>query len=130
MSTSTGATRVHVFSHILRNDSRDKAEAKVKADPSLADDDAPFEDVVPARFIHIDQSAEGAAEVVRDNLHPPELAEKLMKTRWGIINVWRPIKPIHKVNSSALPRHAFICIHKLTPCSLGSFSNVRLAYCA
>ena len=86
-----------MFSHILRNDSRDEAEKKAKEVPELADDNAPMEDVVPARFIHIDQSEEGAAEVVRDNVHPPEEAEKLMKTRYGIINVWRPVKPVYKV---------------------------------
>lgn len=52
------------------------------SDPSLADDDAPIEDVVPARFIHIDQSNYGAVEILNDNIHPPELAEKLKKTRW------------------------------------------------
>ena len=78
----TGATRVKVFSHILRNDSREEAEKKVETDPSLADDDAPIEDVVPARFIHIDQSNYGAVEILNDNVHPPELAEKLKKTRW------------------------------------------------
>ena len=82
LTTSTGATRVKVFSHILRNDSREEAEDKVKTDPSLADDDAPIEDVVPARFIHIDQSNYGAVEILQDNIHPPELAEKLKKTRW------------------------------------------------
>ena len=93
----TGATRVKVFSHILRNDSRDDIEKRVKTDASLADDNAPVEDVVPARFIHIDQSEYGAVEVLQDNIHPPEMAEKLKKTRWGIINVWRPIKPVFKV---------------------------------
>jgi hypothetical protein len=83
----TGASRVVVFSTILRNDSREAAEQRVKSDPKYADDNAPIEDVVPARFIHIDQSEYGALEVLRDNIHPPELAEKLEKTRWAIINV-------------------------------------------
>ena len=96
----TGASRVKVFSHILRNDSREKAEEAVKSDPKYADDNAPIEDVVPARFIHIDQSNGGAMEVLDDNIHPPELANKLKKTRWSIINVWRPIKPVYKVSSS------------------------------
>lgn len=74
-----------------------------------------MKDVVPARFVHIDQSEYGAIEVLDDNIHPPELAEKLKKTRWGIINVhsllprprtrvcanilkvWRPIKPVMRV---------------------------------
>ena len=79
---STGATKVVVFSHILRNDSREEAENKVKTDSKYQDDDAPIEDVVPARFIHIDQSNYGAVEILQDNIHPPELAEKLKKTRW------------------------------------------------
>jgi len=90
----TGATRVKVFSHILRNDSREKAENAVESDPALKDDNAPISDVVPARFIHIDQSEKGAMEVLDDNVHPPELADKLKKTRWGIINLWRPIRPV------------------------------------
>lgn len=83
----------------MRNDSRDEIEKKIESDPSLADDNAPVEDVVPARFIHIDQSEYGAVEVLNDNIHPPELAAKLKKTRWGIINVWRPIRPVFKVSS-------------------------------
>ena len=87
-----------MFSHILRNDSREKAENAVETDPALKDDNAPIEDVVPARFVHIDQSEKGALEVLNDNVHPPELAQKLAKTRWSIINVWRPIVPVLKVN--------------------------------
>jgi hypothetical protein len=45
---------------------------------------------VPARYVHVDQSYNGALEVLRDNLRP-DLAKSLAKTRWGIINVWRPI---------------------------------------
>ena len=96
----TGATRAIVFSHILRNDSREKAENAVETDPALKDDNAPIEDVVPARFVHIDQSEKGALEVLNDNVHPPELAQKLAKTRWSIINVWRPIVPVLKVRKS------------------------------
>lgn len=95
--SSTGATRVFVFSHILRNDSRDKIEKAVLVDPALADDNAEVKDVTPARYIHIDQSYDGAVEVLNDNVHPPELAEKLAKTRWSIINVWRPIYPVRRV---------------------------------
>lgn len=86
-----------MFSHILRNDSADELQRKVKVDPSLADDDALIDDVAPARFVHIDQSEFGAVEVLNDNIHPPELARKLKATRWSIINTWRPIKPVSKV---------------------------------
>ena len=98
MRNRTGATRVHVFSHILRNDSRDNIEKKIQEDPSLADDNAEVKDVVPARFVHIDQSEKGAIEVLEDNIEP-ELAQKLRQTRWSIINLWRPLKPVLKVST-------------------------------
>ena len=64
-------------------------------DQSLVDDNALIPHVTPARFIHIDFSNDGAVEILCDNLLP-ELTQKLSKTRWSIINVWRPIKPISK----------------------------------
>ncbi|KAK5111848.1 hypothetical protein LTR85_011746 [Meristemomyces frigidus] len=112
----TGATKVHVFSHITRKDSRENAEAAINQDPSLQDGNAPYQKIVPARFIHIDFSNDGAVEILKDNFDA-ELGEKLAKTRWSvrrssntvpcetyavsplvlkIINVWRPIKPISK----------------------------------
>ena len=75
-----------MHSHILRNDSWDKTEAQVKGDPNLVDHNATNDDGTPACFIHIDQSDDGAVEVLHDNMHPPELAGKLDKTRWSIIN--------------------------------------------
>lgn len=69
----------------------------MKNDPTLADDLAPIDVIVPARFIHIDQSEYGAIQLLEDNIHPPELAQKLRRTRWSLINVWRPIKPVFKV---------------------------------
>lgn len=86
---------MHVFSHIIRRDSREKAEDAVKNDPTLQDGNAPYQKVVPARFIHVDFSETGSVEIFKDNFDP-ELGEKLSKTRWAIINVWRPIKPISK----------------------------------
>lgn len=44
----------------------------------------------PTRVVHIDQSYDGAVKVLKDNL-PSDLAARLSNTRWGIINVWRPI---------------------------------------
>jgi hypothetical protein len=46
---------------------------------------------VPSRFVHVDHSYDGSLEMLRDNL-PADLAQSLAKTRWGIINVWRPIR--------------------------------------
>ena len=86
---------MHVFSHITRRDSREEAEKAVAEDPNLLDDNASIQKVVPARFIHIDFSDAGALEILQDNLDP-ELGQKLSKSRWAIINVWRAIKPISK----------------------------------
>jgi hypothetical protein len=51
---------------------------------------------VPARFVHIDQSYSGATVWLRDNISNPELLAKLTRTRWGIINVWRPLEPVQR----------------------------------
>ena len=64
-------------------------------DTSLKDGMAPYKKVTPARYIHIDQTNDGAVQIFEDNLDR-NLVEKLKKTRWAIINVWRPIKPISK----------------------------------
>lgn len=48
----------------------------------------------PVNRVHIDQSYEASAS--RIPYHLPEEAEKLSKTRFQIINVWRPIKTIYK----------------------------------
>ncbi|KAI1819150.1 hypothetical protein F4861DRAFT_166684 [Xylaria intraflava] len=43
---------------------------------------------------HVDQSYAGAELILRR--HFPEQADELLKRRYQIINVWRPIKTIHK----------------------------------
>lgn len=48
----------------------------------------------PVQRVHIDQSY--AASPRRVTHHLPEEAEKLLKGRFQIINVWRPIKTILK----------------------------------
>jgi hypothetical protein len=92
-TSSTGATKVHVFSHIIRRDSRDAIETSIAA--SSLPDSASVGRVAPARFAHIDQSQAGAIRVLNDNL-PPDTAAAFLKSRWSIINVWRPIKPVSK----------------------------------
>lgn len=44
--------------------------------------------------VHIDQSYQAATNRVK--YHLPEEADRLLKGRYQIINVWRPIKPIYK----------------------------------
>jgi hypothetical protein len=66
-----GASRVFVFDHNVRN-------ATI---PGMA---------VPSRQVHNDHTVNSAPRRVRDHL--PEEAEELLKHRFGIVNVWRPIR--------------------------------------
>ena len=50
---------------------------------------------VPASFIHVDFSEDGAKDVLQNQFDATEI-ERLTKTPWAIINVWRAIKPICK----------------------------------
>ena len=42
--------------------------------------------------MHVDQSYDGAFQILESAL--PEEMDTLMKKRWGIINVWRPISTV------------------------------------
>ncbi|KAK4494911.1 hypothetical protein PRZ48_014267 [Zasmidium cellare] len=110
---STGATHVHIFSHIIRKE----AHQKVLDIPKETADDEECALQTPAMIAHVgknppsdnltnplrecgadreriqDQSYEGAEQVITDIPEAPQLASKA-NTRWGIINVWRPLKPI------------------------------------
>ena len=66
-----GASRVHVFDHNVRN----------AAWPGMA---------VPSRQVHNDHTINSAPRRARDHLGPE--AEELLKGRFGIVNVWRPIR--------------------------------------
>ena len=66
-----GASRVVVFDHNVRNATRDGF--------------AP-----PSRQVHNDHTVNSAPRRVRDHLGNE--AEELLKHRFGIVNVWRPIR--------------------------------------
>ena len=66
-----GASRVAVFDHNVRNATQ----------PGLA---------VPSRQVHNDHTVNSAPRRVRDHLGTD--AEELLKHRFGIVNVWRPIR--------------------------------------
>src|SRR5271156_5238841 len=72
----TGAERVVVFDHIVRNPVL--AERGEKGARS------------PAKFVHNDYSLKSAPRRVRDHL--PEEAEHLLRNRFAEINVWRAIR--------------------------------------
>jgi hypothetical protein len=66
-----GASRVFVFDHNVRNASK----------PGLAP---------PSRQVHNDHTVNSAPRRVRDHL--PDEADELLKHRFGVVNVWRPIR--------------------------------------
>ena len=66
-----GASRVFVFDHNVRNATR----------PGMA---------VPSRQVHNDHTVNSAPRRVRDHLGDD--AEELLKHRFGIVNVWRPVR--------------------------------------
>jgi hypothetical protein len=66
-----GASRIFVFDHNVRNATR----------PGLA---------VPSRQVHNDHTVNSAPRRVRDHLGAD--AEALLQHRFGIVNVWRPIR--------------------------------------
>ena len=66
-----GAVRIVIFDHTVRNAARHGARE-------------------PSRRVHNDHTVNSAPRRVRDHLGPD--AETLLKGRFGIVNVWRPIR--------------------------------------
>lgn len=93
----TGASRVHVWSHLVRRDTIESNIAELEAVEAKSNEKLPdthgFGRIVPARFAHIDQSPNGARTVLFDNVPDAETASK---QRWGIVNIWRPLKTIRR----------------------------------
>lgn len=80
----TGATKIFIFDHTIRRQKKDERErGAANSSTSLRG---------PVKRVHIDQSYE--ASVQRVHHHLPEEADELLKGRFQIINVWRPIRPI------------------------------------
>ncbi|RKU41361.1 hypothetical protein DL546_002423 [Coniochaeta pulveracea] len=80
----TGARVVHLFNHTVRRGPSNWH--------SLGQNNASQRG--PLHRVHIDQSSPGALMVLQKEL--PAEAQELAKRRFQIINVWRPIKTIHK----------------------------------
>ncbi|ETN41956.1 uncharacterized protein HMPREF1541_03895 [Cyphellophora europaea CBS 101466] len=87
----TGASHVHPCDHLVRG-------ATYAAGQSFAQTHGQHDRLgfaVPSRMVHVDQSYTGAVQYLRDNLSATD-ADKLAKTRWAIINIWRPLKPVRR----------------------------------
>jgi len=72
----TGAIKVHVFDHNVRNKAMSKAgEAGASG---------------PVKVAHNDYTVKSGPQRVRDLL--PDEADELLKNRFAVVNVWRPIR--------------------------------------
>ncbi|KAI0424837.1 hypothetical protein F5Y09DRAFT_353028 [Xylaria sp. FL1042] len=93
----TEATRVHCFSHLIRQntfESNVEALRKLEAAKGNVSNRQEIGVTVPAQYAHVNQSGMGALSLLRHNL--PDKAERLTKTRWRTVNLWRPIKTIRR----------------------------------
>lgn len=92
----TGGSRIHIFNHKVR---RGPTHWHHLGQKNLANRG-------PVTKTHVDQSYDGAEMRLRWEL--PNEADELVKKRYQIINVWRPIKQIRKdpvavADSSSVP---------------------------
>ncbi|KAK5687515.1 hypothetical protein LTS10_001653 [Elasticomyces elasticus] len=123
----TGATKVLPFSHIVRRSAYSQAvkEAKSKKSPEET-----MTGISAAMFAHVDQSYGGAYEVLRDNVSSLE-AERLEKSRFGIINVWRPIRipvprePLGVCDARSVPDEDLVEMFAKLP-EKGQFANASI----
>jgi hypothetical protein len=105
-----GAHKVVLFDHTIR-----------RSDPN-----APRAPVVR---VHIDQTPSSAAERVR--LHCPDQADELLKGRYRIINVWRPLNgpvmahPLAVADSATVSDKDLIPVEHRYPDRTGETAAVR-----
>jgi len=86
LKKATGASKIFIFDHTIR---RVPSDNRKPNDPTK-----PVNLRGPVQRVHIDQSY--AAGPQRVSHHLPDEAPTLLKGRYQIINVWRPIKTILK----------------------------------
>lgn len=88
---SVGASKVVIFSHLHRSVGVEETKAESENLPR----DQVLKESPPANFAHIDQGPESAVVVLKGVI-PEEESQKWLKSRWAIINAWRPLKPVHR----------------------------------
>ena len=88
MKEATGAVRVVAFDHIVRNAAVAAKDKTIK---------------IPAKRVHNDYTAWSAPQRVRDLMG--DEAEELLKHRFAINNLWRPIRgPVLEIAADAVRR--------------------------
>lgn len=127
----TGASRVYIFDHTIR-----RAEQDTRTQSSNNTNDGNQDSSVPKPInlrgpvnrVHIDQSYKAARSRVPHHL--PELADTLLQTRYQIINVWRPIKPIARdplavADANSVPDSDLVTVGLIYPNRKGETYTVR-----
>ncbi|KAG8533894.1 uncharacterized protein KY384_001635 [Bacidia gigantensis] len=122
LKTATGASQIFIFDHTIRRqpaDARNPDPNQTKAAQTLCG---------PVQRVHIDQSYTAAPQRVTHHL--PEQAERLLKGRFQIINVWRPIKTIRKdplgvADANSVPDEDLLPVKLIYPDRVGETFTVR-----
>ncbi|CAD6445369.1 6b059853-dbd1-4f3a-bf40-c7bdab650e3a [Sclerotinia trifoliorum] len=95
LKRETGASKIFIFDHTIRREAPNGTDPAPITTETPKDNSSPvFVQRGPVQRVHIDQSY--SASVNRVPYHLPEEADELLKGRFQIINVWRPIKTIFK----------------------------------
>ncbi|KIV90571.1 hypothetical protein PV10_07859 [Exophiala mesophila] len=114
----TGASRVFIFDHTIRRVDKDQGRDPNKAVNLRG----------PVNRVHIDQSY--SASKSRVPYHLPDEADRLLQTRYQIINVWRPIKQILKdplavADAHSVPDSDLVPVSLIYPNRKGETYTVR-----
>ncbi|RVX66550.1 hypothetical protein B0A52_09426 [Exophiala mesophila] len=105
-----GAHKVTIFDHTIRRSNPDAPRA-------------------PVTRVHVDQTAESTEWRVR--LHNPEDADELLKGRFRIINVWRPINgpvqahPLAYASANSVEDNDLVPVEHRYPHRTGATAGVR-----
>ncbi|KAJ5151151.1 uncharacterized protein N7482_010403 [Penicillium canariense] len=114
LKDATGASRVLIFDHTIRRPQQDGSPATgIRG---------------PVQRVHIDQSY--SASKNRVSHHLPDDAPELLKGRYQIINVWRPIRTILKdplavADGHTVPESALVPIGLIYPDRAGETYGVK-----
>ncbi|OBT42986.1 hypothetical protein VE00_07208 [Pseudogymnoascus sp. WSF 3629] len=111
----TGATRIFIFDHTIRRSPADSRDGNTQLRG-------------PGKRVHIDQTYQASENRVK--YHLPDEAEELLKRRFQIINVWRPIKPILRdplalASAPTVPESDLIPVSLIYPDRTGETYTVR-----
>ena len=109
-----------IFDHTIRRPSKDDRSA----DPANVSRSIRG----PVQRVHIDQSYSAATDRVRHHL--PDEADTLLQSRYQIINVWRPIKPIFKdplgvADANSVPDSDLVGVKLVYPDRVGETYTVK-----